>query len=396
MGKPLEGIRVLELADYVSAPLCARLLADMGAEVIKIERETGNVWRVTGTSYCPSRFTQEENPVYDIYNTGKKSIVLNLKTEEGMAVCHQLLQRSDVFVTNNRPAALRRLGLHYEDLREKYPGLIYAIGLGYGEEGPSAEEPAYDQTAFWTRTGFIRDMAPTDGNYMPVFPPSSAGDTVTGITMMGEVCAALYERERTGKGQVVKSSLYHNGIFTMGTMQIACQEPFGLRYPMDRASLGLPNGYFRTKDDWIFISSGYAPSLVPKVFAMIGHPELSSDERFSTPEASWRNRYAFYEILSGAFLQKTTEEWIALSGENDIPASRMNHFSDLSKDEQAWANNYVQYVEYANGHKDVIASSPIEMESVGRLSTVPSHPVGADTEEVLLSLGTVLFDNKPE
>ncbi len=154
MKKPLSGIKVLELADYVSAPVCCRLLADLGAEVIKIERNTGNVWRVTGKNYVPTRFTDEENPVYDIYNTGKKHITLDLKTEEGMKICKELLATSDVFVTNNRLAALKRLGLSYEDIKDEFPRLIYAIGLGYGEKGPSAEDPAYDQTAFGLETGF--------------------------------------------------------------------------------------------------------------------------------------------------------------------------------------------------------------------------------------------------
>jgi len=389
MDKPLEGIKVLELADYVSAPLGARLLADLGADVIKIERATGNVWRVTGTSYRPKRFTvEEENPVFDIYNTGKRNIVLDLKSEDGMAAMMKMLKTADVFVTNNRPAALKRLGLHYEQLCPKIPRLIYAIGLGYGEEGPDANEPAFDTTAFWTRTGFIRDMAPTDGNYMPVFPPSSAGDTITGITMMGEICAALFRRERTGKGDVVKSSLYHNGIFTFGTMQIACQRPFGISYPCSRAVHGLPNGYYKTKDDdWIFVSSGYAPALVPKVFAMIGHPELTDDERFNNFDNLVKHWGEFYQILTDAFLQKTCAEWIALGKEMDVPTSRVNHFADISEDEQAWANNYVQYVEYPNGHKDVIASSPIEMDSVGPLHTVPAHAIGQDTEEVLREYG---------
>jgi crotonobetainyl-CoA:carnitine CoA-transferase CaiB-like acyl-CoA transferase len=388
MKKPLSGIKVLELADYVSAPVCCRLLADLGAEVIKIERNTGNVWRVTGKNYVPTRFTDEENPVYDIYNTGKKHITLDLKTEEGMKICKELLATSDVFVTNNRLAALKRLGLSYEDIKDEFPRLIYAIGLGYGEKGPSAEDPAYDQTAFWARNGFLLDMAPLNENYMPVCPPASMGDTVTGLTLMGEICAALFNRTKTGKGDYVRSSLYHNGIFAMGTMQIIAQKPFGRVYPRTRAEHSLPNGYYKCKDDqYIFIASGYAPQLVPGVFKMIGLGHLIDDERFNSIEARNENRDEFYQILCDSFIAKSRDEWINLGKQFDIPVSPMTHFSDISEDEQAWANGYVQYVSYANGNTDIIASSPIEMDSVGPLETLPSGGIGHDNDEILSRLG---------
>ena len=170
MNKPLSGIKVVELADYVSAPVCARVLADMGADVIKIERHSGNAWRENGKTSCPWKFSDAVNPGFDINNTGKRHIVLNLKTAEGMAVCHQLLETADVFVTNMRVQALKRLGLDYPSIKDKYPKLIYAIGLGYGEKGPDANNPAFDHTAFWARCGFLLDMAPMSDDYHPVFP----------------------------------------------------------------------------------------------------------------------------------------------------------------------------------------------------------------------------------
>ena len=389
MKKPLDGITVVELADYVSAPVCCRLLADMGAKVIKIERNTGNVWRTTGKGYCPDRFSDQENPVYDIYNTGKAHIVLNLKTPEGMAICHKILESADVFVTNNRVAALQRLGLDYPSLKDKYPSLIYAIGLGYGEKGPLANDPAYDQSAFWARSGFLRDLGVIDNDhYMPVQPPASMGDTLTGITLMGEICAALYNRMQTGRGEYVRSSLFHNAVFSMGTMQIWSQRPFGTTFPKTRIENGLPNGYYRCKDgEYIFIAAGYAPQLVPGVLRMIGHGELIEDERFSTIENRNANADEFYRILCESMMQKDSREWIELSKEYDIPVSPMNHFADLSEDEQAWANGYVQNVHYENGHTDVIASSPIEMDSVGALDTVPSHGIGDDTTDILVQYG---------
>jgi crotonobetainyl-CoA:carnitine CoA-transferase CaiB-like acyl-CoA transferase len=136
MSKPLAGVKVVELATFVAGPVSARLLADLGAEVIKVERPEGDAWRATGVSYLPNRFSKDENPVFDIYNAGKKHVALNLKTPEGMEAFHRLLADADVFITNTRPRALKRLGLSYEDIKEKYPSLVYGILLGYGEEGP--------------------------------------------------------------------------------------------------------------------------------------------------------------------------------------------------------------------------------------------------------------------
>ena len=383
--KPLTGIKVLELSTFVAAPSCARLLSDLGAEVIKVERPEGDGWRETGISFLPSRFCDEENPVFDIYNTGKKHIALNLKDSAGMEVFKKLLDEADIFVTNTRPAALKRLGISYEDLKEQYPSLIYAIILGYGEKGPDAGKPAFDTTAFWSRSGFLRDLTLPGEHYSPVVPPSSVGDTFTGVMLLAEICAALYRRAQTGKGDYVRSSLYHNGIFAMGTMAIIAQKPFGLIYPMKRADHSVPAGYYQCADnEWVFMA---APgSTVNVAHKLIGREDLTNDSRFDGYENRWKYRDEYYDIFRKAFLTKTSEEWIALAGDLDLPLVRMNHFSDVSEDRQAWANDYLEYVEFASGNVDVMPRSPIEMDSVGMLKTIPAPHIGKDTIAVLKEL----------
>lgn len=388
MEKPLSGIKVVELADFVSAPVCARILADMGAEVIKIERNTGNVWRETGKASCPWKFNDEENPGYDINNTGKRHIVLNLKTAEGLAACHRLLATADVFVTNMRVQALKRLGLDYASLKDKYSSLVYAIGLGYGEKGPDADNPAFDHTAFWARTGFLLDMAPLSNDYHPVFPPSSVGDNFTGMTLATEVCAALFNRTKTGKGDYVRSSLFHNGIFAMGAMQIATQGENGSVYPRTRQLHGVAYGDYPCKDGrYVYIASGYAEKLIAKVFSIIGREDLIHDPKFSSAEARRDNADEMYAIIKGAMLQRTSDEWLAFAREADIPMVRMQHFSEVSCDEQALANGYIQEVAYPSGVKYKIVSSPIEMDSIGELYTEPTKAIGTDTEAVLKEYG---------
>lgn len=387
MSKPLEGIRVVELSTYVAAPVCARLMADMGAEVIKVERPEGDAWRTTGISYHPERYGAEENPVFDIYNSGKKHLSLNLKSGEGMAAFHRLLETADVFVTNTRPAALKRLGLTYEDLKDRYPSLIYGIVLGYGEKGPDAEKPAFDTSAFWARCGFLRDQAPITGDYEPVQPPFSMGDTFTGGLLMGEICAALLRREKTGKGDFVRSSLFHNGIFSMGTMAIINQAPYEQRLPRDRASWGAPGGSYQCADgEWIFIS-GYSTTLYPLTYEMLGLENLAQNPKFADASNRWANRYEYYALICNAFLQKPSDYWLEKAKALDLPMTRMGHYSDLAKDEQAWVNGYLEEVVSPNGHMNVMPSSPIEMESVGELTTKVAPAVGTDTNVILSELG---------
>ena len=386
MKGPLSGVKVLEMSTFVAAPVCARLLADMGADVIKVEAPNGDTWRETAIGY--RNFSEAENPVFDIYNTGKKFISLNLKTKEGMEAFHKLLSQSDVFITNIRVQSLKKLGISYDDLKEKYPSLIYASVLGYGEKGPDADSPAFDTTAFWARSGFLRDMAYVGEHYTPVNPPSSVGDTITGMFLMGEITTALYQREKTGKGDHVRSCLYHNAIFTMGTMQIINQKSIGRMHPLPiEWAATAPAGAFKTKDgEWVFLS-GYSRQMLDMFLDKVGRRDLFEDPKFSTSIERNKHRKELYEESVKIYASKTCEEWMAFAKENDVPLIRMNHFSDLSEDEQAWVNGFVENVEFANGKTRVMPRSPIHMESVTDLKTVPAKLIGADTEEVLADIG---------
>ena len=387
MSKPLEGIKVIDLTTFVAAPVSTRLLGDMGAEVIKIEHPKGDGWREFGINFNP-RFNDDENPVFDIYNSGKKLISINLKSPEGKEVFWKLLEDADVFVTNTRPDALKRLGIAYEDIKDRYPRLIYAIVLGYGEEGPDATKPAFDTTAFWARTGFARDMSPLTDSYIPITSPSGVGDTVTGYNLTAQICAALLGRERTGKGECVRAGLYHTGIFTMGTMEIIAQKPWGREFPRSRMQIEPPGGCYETKDgDWFYLATGQVSVNLPKIFNMIGRPDLIDDERYNSREARRENGRELYEFFAETYKTKTMDEWAELAKEFDLPLIRMNHFSDVTTDEQAWANGYLEYMTCPNGETVTMPSPPIEMDSVGEIVTKPAPKVGADTEAVLLGMG---------
>jgi len=384
VSKPLTGVKVVELATFVAGPSCARLLSDMGAEVIKIEHPKGDGWRQTSKSYIPGRFSDDENPVFDIYNSGKQHIALNLKNPSGMAIMHKLLEQADVFISNTRPAALQRLGLDYDTLKVKYPKLVYAMLLGYGEKGPDAAKPAFDTTAFWARSGFLSDLPMAGDHYMPMQPPSSVGDTFTGYLLLAEIIAALYRRTTTGTGDCVRAGLYHNAIFGMGTMAIVTQKPFGRIYPKTRLECGAPGGSYLCADgEWVFNSMAPAE----KLFQLIGREDLLEDPKFGTGKGRHENMQEVYGLFCAAFRTKDSHEWVRMAEELDIPQGRRGHFSELTEDEQAWANGYLEHVKFASGNVNVMPSSPIEMDSVGKVTTKTAHAVGEDTDAVLRDLG---------
>lgn len=390
MDKPLSGIKVLDLTTFVAAPVCCRLLADMGAEVIKVEPPKGDVWRETAKNYQPPVFSDDANPVFDIYNSGKKHVSINLKSPEGKEMFLKLMGEADVFVTNTRPAALKRLGIAYEDVKERFPGLVYAIVLGYGEEGPIKDEPAFDTSAFWSKSGFLRDQGLDNEHYHPVMPPFGVGDTITGYMLMGQVCSALVRKMKTGKGDYVRASLYHMGLFTMGTMEILAQEKVGRIMPFNRLSFGVPGGPYKCADgEWVFISVGYYETLVTQLCQAIGREDLMTDPEFCTREAReiGDRKQRYFEIFRDAFLSQPIDYWLQKGHELDIPIVRMNHYSEVGQDEQAWVNGYLENVTFADGQQMIMPTCPLEMDSIGPVKTKPAPHIGADTDEVAAALG---------
>ncbi len=388
MAKPLDGITVVELATFVAAPVCGRLLADLGARVIKVETAKGDNWRGVGSVHVPDRYCKEENPVFDIYNTGKEFVSFNLKAAEGKEAMLKLLGEADVFLTNTRPAALKRLGLDVDQVTELFPGIIYASLLGYGEKGPDADKPAFDSTAFWSKSGFLHDQSLRRDDFAPINPPFSMGDTVCGYLLTMEICAALLRKERTGEGDVVASGLFHNGVFTTGTMSLINQRPFGKKYPVTRIEHSVPGGMYRCSDDaWVYVGISSAPAKIPDMLTALGHPEVATDTNYLTPEMRVVDKEGIYEICRNAFLTNTSDHWLQMGVEYDFPIVKLNTYSSVYEDEQAWANGYLEKVQFASGNVDIMPTSPIEMKSVGELKTVPAEPVGAHTRKVLAELG---------
>ena len=386
MKKPLEGYTVIDLTTFVAAPTTARLLADMGARVIKVEPPKGDQWRASSIGFDARRFSKEENPIFDLYNNGKDLVSLNLKTEEGMAVMQQLLGKADVFITNNRPASLARMGLDYETLHAKYPKLIYGIVLGYGQKGPDADKRAFDTTAFWARSGFLRDQAMIlpDGQYEPVNAPSSVGDSYTGTVLAMQVLAAILQRQESGEGQYISASLYHVGMFAMATMIVRQQYEGGKVQPETRA-VGRPTGgpMECADGEWVYLADS-----AELIFELAGRQDLLEDERL-LPKNRFKpeNRGYILDCLRQCIKTKTRLEWLTLLKEHDGTTVQLPHFGANATDPQAVENDFVRKVTYPTGYTHNVPTAPFEMEQMQANDLQPTKPVGADTVKVLQELG---------
>ncbi len=276
--KPLAGIRVVELSTMVAAGSCGRMLADWGAESIKVETESGDMFRnFPKTFFVPC--TKDENPLFDNLNAGKRGIVLNLKTPEGMEIMHELLADADIFLTNTRTNALKRLGLDYDTLKERYPKLIMATITGFGEKGPKANNPGFDTVAFWASSGFNADMMVDGPDSYPVYSSAGPGDIISAMGLFAAISSALYKRTQTGEGDRVSISLYGTALWCFHIMAVATEERYGgYAYPKTRMDSSPTGSPFRTKDgEWVMTTIINIDQQWPKLCDVLGIPELKED-----------------------------------------------------------------------------------------------------------------------
>ena len=387
--KILGDIKVVELANFIAAPACGRFLADSGAEVIKVESIGGDALRYTApTEGRP--LDQYENTTFDLENANKRSIALNLKDESGKEVLFKLIEDADIFLTNWRPGALKRAGLEYETLKEKYPKLVYSQITGYGEKGPDKDLPGFDFTAFFARGGITGTLYEKGTVPMNVIP--GLGDHQAGMFLAAGTMAALYRAKMTGKGEKVSTGLFQSAIYTVGMMLQAAQYPdHGLQYPINRKQTQNPFLVAqKTKDDH-FIQTCMPPYdlFYDRYMKAIGREDLIGDERYSKIEKLTEGNRAgeMCDIIAAQLVQKTKDEWDAIFREADIPFAIAQTWEELLEDEQAWANDYLHKMEYDNGNTRTLVRLPVTFEEVG-LSPYERGPLlGENSIDVLKELG---------
>lgn len=383
--KPMEGIKVVELSTMLAGPMTARILAEWGADVIKVESMNGDAWREqAGTSLSPR--TETANPNFDMQNINKRFLSVNMRTEEGKAAMMKLLATADVFLTNYRVQALTPMGLTYEQLKEQFPRLIHASVLGYGDKGPEKDRPGYDYTAFCARTGLMADMAPAGGP--PIMTVAGLGDHSVAVALSGAIAAALYRREKTGEGEKVDVSLLQIGTFLLSTGLLNGIN--GRKFPRDRCncSHAASNTYQAGDGEWLYLAIVDYRRFA-EFCQVIGHPELAEDPRFSTSDAYYKNKEALTLILDGIFSQHPLAYWHELLDKHDLPHEILKHFRDVPDDPQVVANHYAYHYQYPDGTKTVFTNGPSHFGSIDptEIPCRTSGPIGCDTAEILKELG---------
>ncbi|MDE3203863.1 MAG: CoA transferase [Acidobacteriota bacterium] len=381
---PLSGVKVVELGVWVAGPAAGGVMADWGADVIKIEPPTGDPARTFRRMLggdLPS------NPVFELDNRSKRSVSVDLSSEAGRQVAYDLIDGADVFLTNIRMAALERAGLGPEVLRARNPRLVYAILTGYGLTGPDAGRPAYDIAAFWARSGVAASLTPPGGN-LP-FQRGGMGDHSAGVTMAGAVSAALFARERTGRGELVTSSLLRQGAYTIGfDVNIALMWGLPVRVGT-RTTMGNPaiNNYTAGDGRQFWIVGLEGARHWPPLARAVGHPEWIDDERFAGPAERAANAAGLIAELDAIFATRPLSEWAEIfATEPDFFWAPVQTVDELIADPQFIGAGGLVDVPDESGTMTMVASpADFTEHPAGPRYRAPN--LGEHTFEVLGDLG---------
>lgn len=384
--KPLEGVKVVELTTYAAAPSGVRALADWGAEVWKVESFAGDPYRRQAPVFNIP-LMEDENVSHDMVSLNKKFVAINLKTPDGMAAFHKMLARADVFVSSFREKALVKLGLDYDTLKVKYPRLIMAQMFGYGNRGPEKDTPGYDVTCYVARGGILGSFH--EKGTSPINEPNAFGDYQVGMTLAAGICAALYEREKTGKGDHVYTSLFHQAIWAMSVPIMSAQ--YGNEYPKTRMEVANPfNNTYRTSDDrWLIICVPDYDVYFEKMMTLFDRKDLFTDEdinKIGNILERGTHRKAITAI-GEAMAKKPLAEWLKIFAENDVPCEKGALPKEILEDEQAWAIDGLRKVKYPSGNERVITTTPVRFGNMGNPDAVIAREIGAETADVLKEVG---------
>jgi crotonobetainyl-CoA:carnitine CoA-transferase CaiB-like acyl-CoA transferase len=384
MAGPLEGVRVVELGVWVAGPAAGGILADWGANVVKIEPPDGDPARMFGRMLGVE---DGSSPPFEMDNRGKRSIVLDVTTEDGRQTARELLSGADVFLTNVRPAALTRVGLDFESVAAENPALVYGLITGYGESGPDADRAAFDVAAFWARSGLAHLL--TRPGDTPPFQRGGMGDHTAGMTLAAAVCAALVARGRTGKGQMVSTSLYRQGAYTISfdlNTFLMTGNPIAIG---QRESMGNPcmNNYAAGDGRRFWIVGLQAGRHWPPLCRTVGRTDWLTDPRFDTPLNRAVNSRELIAELDEIFATKGLAAWAEIfAGEPDFFWSPINSLEEVMGDEQFHAAGGIVTVPDEQGGIPMVAS-PADFHGTPWQPRSAAPQLGQHTEEILAELG---------
>ncbi|TGD71283.1 CoA transferase [Mangrovimicrobium sediminis] len=380
------GVRVVELAQWVFVPVAGALLADWGADVVRVEHPDGDPYRSLATQGIGSDSGSGVNLSIALANRGKRSLALDVKQPGGLEILHKLLESADVFLTSLRPEALRRLGLDADQLREKYPSLVYARGNGFGVRGPDANQAGYDASAFFARGGVADALTPLDRDY-PISQRGAMGDRNGGMALAFGIAGALLKRQRTGQGSVVDVSLLATAMWTLSSDLLTVLDGKSMPRPTDRTATPNPlTSVYRTADGrFIQLMMLQGDRYWADLCRVLEREDLVADPRFADLAARRANCAACLAELDAEFGRRSFEESKTLLGRIDAPWAPVQRVDELPEDPQVIANGYIGEVNDGDLHYRLPAVPVQYDEQPPTLRRAPEH--GEHTETLLMELG---------
>ncbi len=382
-----EGVRVVELAQWVFVPVAGALLADWGADVIRVEHPDGDPYRALATQGIGTD-SGGVNLSVALANRGKRSLAIDIKAEAGRDVLFQLLESADVFLTSLRPAALQRLGLDADQLRARFPRLVYARGHGFGVRGPDADQAGYDASAFFARGGVADALTPPDRDY-PITQRGAMGDRNGAMAIAFGVAGALLKQQRKGEGSVVDVSLLATAMWTLSSDLLSVLQGRDIPRPGERTNSPNPlTGTYRAADGrFIQLMMLQGDRHWPELCRALGREDLVDDPRFADIAARRANSAECIAALDGEFGKRSFTQCKEVLRSVDVPWAPVQRMEELPDDPQVIANSYIGEVEAAGGAPAYrLPAVPVQFdETPPALRRAPE--LGEHTEAVLLEMG---------
>lgn len=381
-----SGLKVLDVGTWIAGPVAGTILADYGAEVIKVEMPgVGDAYRML--SALPMFPDADANYMWQMDARNKRSLSLNLKNPEGMQILHSLIRECDVYITNHPLPMRRALNLEYEDLKPLNPKMIYASLTAYGEEGPDRDREGFDLVAYWGRTGLM-DLVRT-GDAPPAQSLPGMGDHPSAVTLYAAIVTALLRRERTGEGGHVHTSLLANGLWSA-----SCVAQGGFAggnfegYRMTKQMPAFARNLYETKDlRWMQFNMIRSQEEVEHLLTAVGLGGLLEDERFATPEGRAEHGELLVHLFQDLIRDRDSNEWLELFDREGINASRMSVIEELMTDEQVLINDMVVPPKDPDVNMPHVINHPIKVDSVPQVGPMRAPDLGEHTDEILGELG---------